>query len=424
MPEGIPDRRCSPEFQQMAEETMREGRLRVREAMRRSGMNVRGSLERRERTCPEEGLEEGSAAEGRRRECTAQAAKLSLKKVAEDLIAENRRLRAEADSLNNLQTMALAEARRQRGKCRQFHNQGRNIPLSLPPGIARLPRAIFCGRLKRIQNGRSIRAGKRKSYIYYLPRRQRMIGCRRIVAKLHSRGGSLNHKTVRWEWFSRVRIRKYRSCKGKAGGIAPNLPNRNFYAERTKQKQVADMPESDLFCQKICPFPIPDPHNGDPVSHTISDRTVLRMAASILERAHETIPDVTDLILHADQGGNTSAGSAGERSGRRASDRARAARAISQATQSRRISPACSEINCRTCKNANPWSASGRNRPTIWITTITAESRQSERTCRLSFTGNKSFQLLEHVVSKNILNVLGALHFWRCGLLRLTQPPR
>ena len=48
--------------------------------------------------------------------------------------------------------------------------------------------------------------------------------------------------------------------------------------------------------------PILDLHNGYLVSYTISDRPVLGMITSMLEKAFETIPDGTGLILHSDQG--------------------------------------------------------------------------------------------------------------------------
>ena len=48
--------------------------------------------------------------------------------------------------------------------------------------------------------------------------------------------------------------------------------------------------------------PILDLHNGYLVSYTISDRPVLGMITSMLEKAFETIPDGTGLVLHSDQG--------------------------------------------------------------------------------------------------------------------------
>ena len=99
-----------------------------------------------------------------------------------------------------------------------------------------------------------------------------------------------------------VRIKKYRSYKGEAGKIAPNLLNRNFYAEKPNQKWGTGVTEFSLFGQKMYLSPILDLYNGYLVSYTISDRPVLGMITSMLEKAFETIPDGTGLILHSDQG--------------------------------------------------------------------------------------------------------------------------
>ena len=86
------------------------------------------------------------------------------------------------------------------------------------------------------------------------------------------------------------------------GKIAPNLLNRNFYAEKPNQKWVTDVTEFSLFGQKMYLSPILDLHNGYLVSYTISDRPVLGRGTSTLEKAFETRPDGTGLILHSDQG--------------------------------------------------------------------------------------------------------------------------
>ena len=83
---------------------------------------------------------------------------------------------------------------------------------------------------------------------------------------------------------------------------SPNLLNRNFYAEKPKQKWVTDVTEFSVFGQKMYLSPILDLHNGYLVSYTISDRPVLGMITSMLEKAFEIIPDGTGLILHSDQG--------------------------------------------------------------------------------------------------------------------------
>ena len=99
-----------------------------------------------------------------------------------------------------------------------------------------------------------------------------------------------------------VRMKKYHSYKGEVGKIAPNLLNRDFRTEKPNQKWVTDVTEFSLFGEKLYLSPILDLHSRDLVSYTISDRTVLSMVTSMLDRAFEKIPDGTDLILHSDQG--------------------------------------------------------------------------------------------------------------------------
>lgn len=45
-----------------------------------------------------------------------------------------------------------------------------------------------------------------------------------------------------------------------------------------------------------------DLYSRDIVSYTISDRPVLKMVTSMLEKAFHKIPDGSNLILHSDQG--------------------------------------------------------------------------------------------------------------------------
>ena len=132
-------------------------------------------------------------------------------------------------------------------------------------------------------------------------------GYRRITTALHNRGIHLNHKTVQrlmkqLGLVCRVRIKKYRSYKGEVGKIAPNLLNRDFRAEKPNQKWVTDVTEFSLFGQKLYLSPILDLHDGYLVSYTIAERPVLSMVTTMLDKAFETIPDGTGLILHSDQG--------------------------------------------------------------------------------------------------------------------------
>ncbi len=100
----------------------------------------------------------------------------------------------------------------------------------------------------------------------------------------------------------RVRIKKYRSYKGEVGKIAPNLLNRDFNTEKPNEKWVTDVTEFSLFGEKLYLSPILDLHSRYLVSYTISDRPVLSMVTSMLNKAFNKIPDNTNLILHSDQG--------------------------------------------------------------------------------------------------------------------------
>ena len=132
-------------------------------------------------------------------------------------------------------------------------------------------------------------------------------GYRRITAELRNRNLPLNHKTVQrlmkeLGLVCRVRMKKYRSYKGEAGKIAPNLLQRDFHADRPNQKWVTDVTEFRLFGEKLYLSPVLDLCSSDLVSYTISDRPVLHMVATMLDKAFEKIPDDTNLILHSDQG--------------------------------------------------------------------------------------------------------------------------
>ncbi len=132
-------------------------------------------------------------------------------------------------------------------------------------------------------------------------------GYRRITMELHRRGIHLNHKTVQrlmgeLGLVCRVRMKKYRSYKGEVGKIAPNLLGRDLHAEKPNQKWVTDVTEFSLCGEKLYLSPILDLCSSDLVSYTISDRPVLGMVTSMLDKAFEKIPNGTNLILHSDQG--------------------------------------------------------------------------------------------------------------------------
>ena len=86
------------------------------------------------------------------------------------------------------------------------------------------------------------------------------------------------------------------------GKIAPNILKRDFHAEKPNQKWTTDVTEFSLFGEKLYLSPILGLHSSDLVSYTISDRPVLSIVTSMLDKAFDKLPDGTNLILHSDQG--------------------------------------------------------------------------------------------------------------------------
>ena len=172
--------------------------------------------------------------------------------------------------------------------------------------VAQLPRATFYYHLKQMKQPDKYEAEKAEINTIFHENKGRY-GYRRITMELHRRGIQLNHKTVQrlmgeLGLVCRVRMKKYRSYKGEVGKIAPNLLKRDFHAEKPNQKWVTDVTEFSLFGEKLYLSPILDLYSSDLVSYTISDRPVLSMVTSMLDKAFEKIPDGTNLILHSDQG--------------------------------------------------------------------------------------------------------------------------
>lgn len=125
--------------------------------------------------------------------------------------------------------------------------------------------------------------------------------------ELRNRKYIINHKTVQRLMKElglkcMVRIKKYKSCRGDIGKIAPNLLERNFKADKPNQKWVTDVTKFSLLGKKLYLSPILDLFNGEIISYNLSERPTFHQTTEMLEKAFEKIPDGTNLILHSDQG--------------------------------------------------------------------------------------------------------------------------
>ena len=159
----------------------------------------------------------------------------------------------------------------------------------------------------------------------------------------------------------RVRMKKYRSYKGEAGKIAPNLLNRDFRAEKPNQKWVTDVTEFSLFGEKLYLSPILDLHSSDLVSYAISDRPVLSLVTTMLDEAFAKIADGTNLILHSDQGWQYQ---------HRQYQRMLQKKGVRQSMSCKgncldnaviEIFLGCSIVSCCICRSSAPWNTSNWN---------------------------------------------------------------
>ena len=132
-------------------------------------------------------------------------------------------------------------------------------------------------------------------------------GYRCITMELRRQGYLLNHKTVRrimkaLGLKSLVRMKKYRSYKGKVGKIAPNILQRDFHATKPNQKWVTDVTEFHLFGEKLYLSPVLDLFNGEIISYNIESRPVYPLVGNMLDRAVKCLQEGDEVILHSDQG--------------------------------------------------------------------------------------------------------------------------
>lgn len=132
-------------------------------------------------------------------------------------------------------------------------------------------------------------------------------GYRRITLELRNQGYVINHKTVRrlmgqLGLKSIVRMKKYRSYRGRVGKIAPNILERNFQTSKPNEKWVTDLTEFKIHGEKLYLSPVLDLYNGEVIAYNMEHRPVFSLVSKMLDRAVERIREGDSLILHSDQG--------------------------------------------------------------------------------------------------------------------------
>jgi putative transposase len=132
-------------------------------------------------------------------------------------------------------------------------------------------------------------------------------GYRRVTAAIRGRGDAVNHKTVQRLMVemglkSLVRPKKYRSYKGQAGRVAPDLLQRQFWAKRMNQKWATDVTEFNVAGEKLFLSPVMDLHNGEIIAFETARRPIFKLVKDMLDKAVSRLNDKDRPILHSDQG--------------------------------------------------------------------------------------------------------------------------
>lgn len=132
-------------------------------------------------------------------------------------------------------------------------------------------------------------------------------GYRRVTAALRSLGETVNHKTVQrlmteMGLKSLVRPKKYRSYRGEAGRVAPDLLQRQFAAEHMNQKWVTDVTEFNVAGEKLYLSPVMDLHNSEIIAYETAGRPHFKLVKDMLDKALDQLGDEERPILHSDQG--------------------------------------------------------------------------------------------------------------------------
>ena len=140
---------------------------------------------------------------------------------------------------------------------------------------------------------------------------KRILRICRKKQELRNRGLHHNHKLVmklmhQMGLSSKVRMKKYRSYKGEVGKIAPNLLERNFYAEKPNQKWVTDVTEFKYgntldSVHKVYLSAILDLCDRRPVAYVIGDSNNNALVFETFDKAVKANPGAHP-IFHSDRG--------------------------------------------------------------------------------------------------------------------------
>ena len=172
--------------------------------------------------------------------------------------------------------------------------------------VADIPRSTYYYWEKRLNRKDKYASVKESIEAIYHEHKGRY-GYRRIAKELKKKDITHNPKTINrlmneMGLKCEVRMKKYRSYRGKVGRIAPNLLNRDFKAYKMNEKWVTDVTEFHLFGEKRYLSPVLDLCNGEIIAYKLMNRPIYQLVGDMLNEAVKRIQSGDEVTLHSDQG--------------------------------------------------------------------------------------------------------------------------
>ncbi|MEI4769719.1 IS3 family transposase [Psychrobacillus sp. FJAT-51614] len=225
----------------------------------------------------------------------------------EKMQAEIERLRMENAYFKKVECLSSKQGKiTKQDKAQVVYELRHEFPVKKLVELAGLPRSTYYFIIKNMNRPDPDMDLKEMIHTIYHEHEGRY-GYRRIRDELVNRGQKVNCKKVRrimnkLGLKSLVRLKKYRSYKGRVGKIAPNILERNFKADKPNEKWVTDITEFKLFGEKLYLSPVLDLFNGEIITYTIGPRPTYSLVSEMLEKAFSRLSEGDQLLMHSDQG--------------------------------------------------------------------------------------------------------------------------
>ncbi|MBU4613162.1 IS3 family transposase, partial [Achromobacter sp. GG226] len=228
----------------------------------------------------------------------------------EQLIEKQRKelvyLRAENAYPKKARCLDPAKACGSAEKARLVTGLRQEHPLEALLTAAGLARSTFYYQSRAAQAGDTCAGLKARIQALY-DKHRGCYGYRRVTLALRQAGETINHKAVQrlmgeLALKAVVRVKKYRSYRGEAGRVAPNVLQRDFQATAPLQKLATDVTEFNVRGEKLYLSPVIDLYNGEIIAWQTAERPEFSLVSRMLDKALAKLGPKDKPVLHSDQG--------------------------------------------------------------------------------------------------------------------------